>query len=191
MNLEITGKLVEKYDTQTVNDRFRKREFVIEVTEEVNGSSFTNFAKMQLVQNKTDIIDRFNVGDVLRVNFSIKGNRYEKEGKVSYFSNLDAWRIEKADIAGNGQNAGSNQGYNYGTGGNNQGSNNDNYNNNASGANSNNNWGNNNGNNAAYGNNNNSGGNWSNNNNNSGNAAPAYQNTNSGGGAEAADDLPF
>lgn len=37
MNLEITGKLVEKYDTQTVNDRFRKREFVIEVTEEVNG----------------------------------------------------------------------------------------------------------------------------------------------------------
>ena len=62
MNLEITGKLVEKYDTQAVNDRFRKREFVIEVTEEVNGSAFTNYAKMQLVQNKTDIIDRFQIG---------------------------------------------------------------------------------------------------------------------------------
>ncbi len=179
MNLEITGKLVEKYDTQVVNDRFRKREFVIEVTEEVNGSSFTNYAKMQLVQNKTDIIDRFNIGDPLRVNFSIKGNRYERDGKVSYFSNLDAWRIEKADAAANNQNNGSNQGYNYGTGGNNNGG----------GGNNGGNWGNNNNNN--FGNNNN-GGSWGNNNNNSGNTAPAYQNSGSNaGGAEAADDLPF
>jgi hypothetical protein len=163
MNLEITGKLVEKYDTQVVNDRFRKREFVIEVTEEVNGSAFTNYAKMQLVQNKTDIIDRFQLGDTLRVNFSIKGNRYERDGKVSYFSNLDAWRIEKADASQSNNAGNNNNGVNYNNGGNN--------------------WNNN--------NNNNSGsGNW---NNNSGNSAPAYQNTNAGGlsGSESADDLPF
>jgi hypothetical protein len=124
MNLEITGKLVEKYDTQVVNDRFRKREFVIEITEEVNGSAFTNYAKMQLVQNKTDIIDRFQIGDTLRVNFSIKGNRYERDGKVSYFSNLDAWRIEKADA-----NANNNSGGNY----NNSNSGNWNNNNNSGG----------------------------------------------------------
>ena len=176
MNLEITGKLVEKYDTQTVNDRFRKREFVIEVTEEVNGSAFTNFAKMQLVQNKTDIIDRFQIGDALRVNFSIKGNRYERDGKISYFSNLDAWRIEKADAAG-ANNGGGNANYNAGN----------NYNNNNGGGN---NW--NNGN-----NNGNNGGNWNGNpaGNGGNNTAPAYQNTNSGSGgfgnAESADDLPF
>jgi hypothetical protein len=169
MNLEITGKLVEKYDTQVVNDRFRKREFVIEVTEEVNGSAFTNYAKMQLVQNKTDIIDRFQLGDSLRVNFSIKGNRYERDGKVSYFSNLDAWRIEKADAAQNNNNGGN---YNQGNNFNNNGGNN---------------WNNNNNN-----NNNGGGGNW--NNNNSGNNAPAYQNAPAGGGFsnnESADDLPF
>lgn len=130
MNLEITGKLVEKYDTQVVSDRFRKREFVIEVTEEVNGSAFTNYAKMQLVQNKTDIIDRFQIGDTLRVNFSIKGNRYERDGKVSYFSNLDAWRIEKADANANNNNGG---GYN-------NNNNTGNWNNNNSGGGSN--WGN-------------------------------------------------
>src|ERR1043165_9114830 len=140
MNLEITGKLVEKYDTQVVNDRFRKREFVIEVTEEVNGSAFTNYAKMQLVQNKTDIIDRFNIGDTLKVNFSIKGNRYERDGKVSYFSNLDAWRIEKSDP--NAANSQGNSNFNYGTGGNNNNSGgNNNWNN--SGGNNNNNWNNN------------------------------------------------
>lgn len=130
MNLEITGKLVEKYDTQNVSDRFKKREFVLELVEEVNGNPYTNYAKMQLVQNKCDILDRFNVGDILRVNFNIKGNRYEKEGRTSYFSNLDAWRLEKADAAnmanGNAQagyqnnGAGSNGGGNWN---NNQGGN--------------------------------------------------------------------
>ncbi len=120
MNFEITGKLVERYDTHVVNDRFRKREFVLEVTEEVNGNSFVNYAKMQLVQNKTEVIDRFELGDMLRVNFSIKGNRYERDGKVSYFSNLDAWRVEKADLNANN---GSNGGYSNNAGGWNYGSN--------------------------------------------------------------------
>jgi hypothetical protein len=164
MNLEITGKLVEKYDTQVVNDRFRKREFVLEVTEEVNGSAFTNYAKMQLVQNKTDIIDRFQIGDTLRVNFSIKGNRYERDGKVSYFSNLDAWRIEKADAAAN--NNGSYSSAN-------------NYNNSNNGTNWNNNANSNN-------NNSNSGNNWNNN-----PGQPAYQNAGNFGNADTPDDLPF
>ncbi len=139
MNLEITGKLVEKYDTQNVSDRFKKREFVLELVEEVNGNPYTNYAKMQLVQNKCDILDRFNVGDTLRVNFNIKGNRYEKEGRTSYFSNLDAWRLEKADAAnmngGNAQGGYQNNGGNNGGGNwnNNQGGNNGGWNNNQGG----------------------------------------------------------
>ena len=129
MNLEITGKLIEKYDTQVVSDRFKKREFVLELVEEVNGSPYTNYAKMQLVQNKCDILDRFNVGETLRVNFNIKANRYEKEGRTSYFSNLDAWRLEKTDANANTNNGGNN----YNTANSNPGNasgNNGNFNNN-------------------------------------------------------------
>lgn len=117
MNLEVTGKLIEKYDTNIVSDKFRKREFVLELSEEINGNIYTSYAKMQLVQNKCDIIDRFNVGENLKVNFNIRGTRYEKEGKVSYFSNLDAWRIENANAAP--QNNGGQQqgGYNNQGGG--------------------------------------------------------------------------
>ena len=96
MSLELTGKLYVKYDTQQVNDRFRKREFVMELAEEINGNVYTNYAKMQLVQNKCDILDRFNEGDPIKVSFNIKGNRWEKDGKVNFITNLDAWRIESA-----------------------------------------------------------------------------------------------
>ncbi|RYD59377.1 MAG: DUF3127 domain-containing protein [Sphingobacteriales bacterium] len=100
MSLEVTGKLLVKYDTQNVNDRFRKREFVMELSEEINGNVYTNFAKMQLVQNKCDILDRFNEGDAIKVSFNIKGNRWERDGKVNYITNLDAWRIESASSTG-------------------------------------------------------------------------------------------
>lgn len=95
-SLEITGKLIVKYDTQQVSEKFKKREFVIELQEEINGNMYTNFAKFQLVQNKCDVLDRFNVDATVKVSFNIKGNKWERDGKVSYMTNLDAWRIEAA-----------------------------------------------------------------------------------------------
>ena len=94
MSYEITGKLAAKYDTNQVSEKFKKREFVLEIAEEINGNTYTNYAKLQLVQNKCDIIDRFNLGDNLKVSFNVKGNRWEKDGKVNFITNLDAWRVE-------------------------------------------------------------------------------------------------
>ena len=110
MSLEVTGKLAVKYDTQQVKESFRKREFVIELSEEINGNVYTNFAKMQLVQNKCDILDRFNEGDTIKVSFNLKGNKWERDGKVNYITNLDAWRIEAAN-AGTSNAAPAMQGY--------------------------------------------------------------------------------
>ena len=125
MSLEVTGKLLVKYDTQQVSDKFKKREFVLELAEEINGNIYTNFAKMQLVQNKCEIIDRFKEGDQVKVSFNIKGNKWERDGKVNYITNLDAWRMESATGApatgGNSQPA---QSYNNNGGNNNGGNNN-------------------------------------------------------------------
>lgn len=122
MSLEVTGKLLVKFDTQQVSEKFKKREFVIELAEEINGNTYTNFAKMQLVQNKCEILDRFREGDQIKVSFNIKGNKWERDGKVNYITNLDAWRIESA-TAGAGSNQNSAPSYNN-NGGNNSGGNN-------------------------------------------------------------------
>ena|ERR1044072_1816738 len=103
MSFEVIGKLLVKYDTQNVSDRFKKREFVLELSEDINGNTYTNYAKMQLVQNKCELLDRYNEGDMVKVNFNIKGNRWERDGKVNFITNLDAWRIEAAQGNGQGQ----------------------------------------------------------------------------------------
>lgn len=96
MALEVTGKLVMVYETQQINDSFKKREFVIEITEQTTtGMTFTNYASFQLMQDKVSLIDNFQMGEEVKVSFNIKGNRWEKDGKVRYITNLNAWRVEK------------------------------------------------------------------------------------------------
>ena len=114
MSFEITGKLIQKYPIQTVNERFRKREFVLELEDNVNGNIYTNYAKMQLVQQKCELLDRYNEGDIIKVNFNIKGNRWERDGEVRFITSLDAWRLENGTLEAAG--AGGNEGYNQGGG---------------------------------------------------------------------------
>ena len=95
MSYELTGKLVAKYDTIQRTETFKTREFAVEKTEDIGGRTITNYAKFQCVQEKTAIIDKVNIGDEIKVSFNIKGSKWEKEGKVNYITNLDAWRIEQ------------------------------------------------------------------------------------------------
>ena len=105
MSYELTGKLVAKYDTVQRTETFKTREFAVEKTDEIGGRTITNYAKFQCVQDKTNIIDRVNVGDEIKVHFNIKGSKWEKDGKVNYITNLDAWRIEQILQPGAGQSS--------------------------------------------------------------------------------------
>jgi len=95
MSFEISGKLIEKYSTIQVSDRFKKREFVIESNASNGGMEFKDFIKFQLTQDRCNLVDNMNVNDEIKVSFNIRGNKWEKDGKINYFTNLDAWRIDK------------------------------------------------------------------------------------------------
>jgi len=94
MSFELEGKLIEKFDVQQVSDSFKKREFVVETTEEGGGRVFTEQIKFQLIQDKTSLIDSLPVNSEVKVSFNLKGRKWEKDGRVNYFTNLDAWRVE-------------------------------------------------------------------------------------------------
>jgi hypothetical protein len=105
MSYELTGKLVAKYDVVQRTATFKTREFAVEKTDDIGGRTVTNYVKFQSVQDKTSIIDKANMGDEIKVYFNIKGSKWEKEGKVNYITNLDAWRIEQVSNAGTDQTA--------------------------------------------------------------------------------------
>lgn len=88
----ITGKLIVKNDTEQITDTFKKREFVI--TDE--GAQYPQEIMFQLTQDKVDLIESFNVGDEMKVNFNLRGRRWESPQKeIKFFVSLDAWRLEK------------------------------------------------------------------------------------------------
>jgi hypothetical protein len=89
----INGKLIVKNDTEQIKDTFKKREFVISD----EGSQYPQEIIFQLIQDKCDLLDPFNIGDEIKVNFNLRGRRWEnpKTGETRFFNSLDAWRLEK------------------------------------------------------------------------------------------------
>lgn len=94
MSYELIGKLIAKYEPVQRTETFKTREFVIEKSENIGGRLIVNYAKFQCVQDKTTMIDRFNIGDEVKVLFNIRGTKWNKSGVDNYITNLDAWRME-------------------------------------------------------------------------------------------------
>ena len=108
MAFEITGRIIDVLPVNQVSDKFRKREFVIEKKESGGTAVFVDYIKFQLVQDKCDLINESFLNEEVKIWFNLKGNRWEKEGRVNYFTNLDAWKIEKMSSQVRDQNVSSN-----------------------------------------------------------------------------------
>ena len=94
MNYEVTGKLIFKEETQRLSDRFQKREFVIEVENERN-AQWNDFIKIQLLQDRCDLLENVQLNEKIKVHFNLRGRKWENNGQITYFTNLEGWRIEK------------------------------------------------------------------------------------------------
>jgi len=94
MGMQISGKIHVIQQAQQVTERFRKREFVLELSE---NSRFPQFVQFQLTGDRCERIDDFEVGDEVQVEFSLRGREWTSPtGEVKYFNSLDVWNIERA-----------------------------------------------------------------------------------------------
>jgi hypothetical protein len=107
MAFEITGKIIDILPVNQVSDKFRKREFIIEKKESGGAAVFIDYIKFQLVQDKCDLINESFLNEDVKIWFNLKGNKWERDGKLNYFTNLDAWKIEKISGQGRDQNVSS------------------------------------------------------------------------------------
>ena len=104
MAFEIIGKVIDISPVNQVSDKFKKREFVIEKKEAGGAAVFIDYIKFQLIQDKCDLINDSFLNEDVRIWFNLKGNKWERDGKINYFTNLDAWKVEKTSTAIKDQN---------------------------------------------------------------------------------------
>ena len=104
MAFEITGKVIDIFPVNQVSDKFKKREFVIEKKETGGAAVFVDYIKFQLIQDKCDLINESYLNEEVKIWFNLKGNKWERDGKINYFTNLDAWKVEKTSASEREQN---------------------------------------------------------------------------------------
>lgn len=99
---EFTGEIHLVKETDVINDRFQKREFVLNDKDD----EYPQLVQFELTQDKVDDILSFKVGDMVKVKYNIRGREWTSpQGDVRYFVSLNAWRVEKVGPAGQGEPA--------------------------------------------------------------------------------------
>lgn len=75
---------------------FYKRELVLDAShyDRFSGAKFENYPKMELTNNNCSVIDQFKVGDLVTVSFALAGRKVEKDGQISYYTNINAYKVE-------------------------------------------------------------------------------------------------
>jgi hypothetical protein len=94
MGIEISGKLHAIFDATQVTERFRKREFVVELGD---NPRYPQHVMFQLSGDRCENLDGFGVGDEVRVEFQLRGREWQSpQGETKYFNSLDVWTIDHA-----------------------------------------------------------------------------------------------
>ncbi len=102
-SIQVEGTIVERGDTQFPSDRFKYREFVLEVNSVVDGETSIDYLKMKLIQEHCELMDDLRCGFRLLVTFKITGRKWKSktDSKTGYFTSLEILNMEILDDAHN------------------------------------------------------------------------------------------
>ena len=95
---EASGTIKLINDTQTFPSGFSKREFVITTEHD----KYPQDLKFEVVKDRCDMLDEYEVGQRVQLNFDIRGNEY----KDRYYVNLSCWKIQAAEGGDGGDGGG-------------------------------------------------------------------------------------
>ncbi|MFT5847043.1 MAG: hypothetical protein ACJARX_000325 [Psychroserpens sp.] len=95
--MEVQGKVKMIGETQTFGSNgFRKRELVVTTEEQ-----YPQHILVEFVQDKTDLLDSYKVGQPVKVNINLRGREWvNPQGETKYFNSVQGWRIEAAQAEG-------------------------------------------------------------------------------------------
>ena len=78
-------------DTIKVSDNFQKRQFILTVDAD---KPYPQYIPFELQQTSCDIIDAYQVGQDVSVDYNLKGREWNGPQGIKYFLTLQAWKIQ-------------------------------------------------------------------------------------------------
>jgi hypothetical protein len=100
MGYQITGRLHRKFDAEQKTERFRKRDFVIELAD---NPRYPQFVQFQLTGDRCESLDDYSEGDQVSLEFSLRGRGWTSpRGETRYFNSLDVWTIGRGEAVQGG-----------------------------------------------------------------------------------------
>ena len=99
-NNSLTGTILEIFQAQSITPKLTKLEFILKTEDQ-----YPKDVKIELINDKTKLIQKYKVGDRVNVDLNIRGNK-AKNG--NYYNSIQAWKISheltEATIGMNDQN---------------------------------------------------------------------------------------
>lgn len=94
--MEIKGFVKSVGQTVVVSEKFKKREIIVDVSD---NPQYPSPVKFEAVQDKVSLFDNVSVGQNVELFFNLNGREWTdpKTSKVSYFTTLAVWRINILD----------------------------------------------------------------------------------------------
>jgi translation initiation factor IF-3 len=90
---EVVGKIKVINAELQVSASFKKRELVVTTDEQYPQHILIEFA-----QDKCDILDKYSVGDPVKVSINLRGREWvNPQGETKYFNQVQGWRVEKLE----------------------------------------------------------------------------------------------
>ena len=96
MNMQVQGKIHAAFDAEQVTQRFRKREFVLEL----EGNPAIPSTSCSSSPGTAARCSTATKGDEVKVEFSLRGREWTSpKGEVRYFNSLETWSIDRVGDA--------------------------------------------------------------------------------------------
>lgn len=96
MELAFEGKITFISDTEEVgNNKLPKRTFVLE---EVSDKEYKWSIALDLYNEKTGLMDQYNVGDTVKAFFNVRSREYNDR----YYNSISARKVEEMDSNASG-----------------------------------------------------------------------------------------
>tara|TARA_B100000902_G_C27264949_1_gene892970 strand:+ start:71 stop:448 length:378 start_codon:yes stop_codon:yes gene_type:complete len=89
--MEVQGSIKIIREVQEISATFKKRELVITTDEQ-----YPQSLSIEFVQDKTDLLSKFEVGQNVKVSINLRGREWEnpQTKEIKYFNSIQGWRIE-------------------------------------------------------------------------------------------------